>query len=342
MGIRLSWIRRGVGALAIAVVSAAFATMDFPSPPPSSSSPDQGCDQCPVARQGLDLLMNGDPDRAIEVFNRIQAQEPDSPFGDLLAADALWWKIYLTTSNLVDPDVFDVVYSNSSPYDAAFEALVDKTIRKAADQIHLGRNVARNQLYEGLAYALRARYHGLRDEDLATARAGKKMRALLIAASQDDPSLIDADAGLGLYNYFVDTLPTIIKMLKFFIGLPGGSREVGLQQLQNAATHGDLVRAEAKFYLAKDFSRPSEQQYAASLRLFQELSKEYPRNSLWRLLMGSLEARLGRAAEADAVYRAVLEKSAGENSEIPKALHREADKALQRLHPERKVASMVR
>jgi len=295
--------------------------------------------QCAAARQGMDLIMNGDPDRAIEVSKQIQHGDPNSPLGYLVAADAMWWKIYLTTSDLVDPDVFDVVYSKSSPYDAHFEDLVNTALRKALDQVHAGRDVARNRLYEGIAYALRARWDGLRDNDLPTARAAKKMRALLLAASQADPGLVDADAGLGLYNYFVDTLPTIVKMLRFFIGLPGGNRALGLQQLQHAAESGDLVRAEAKFYLAKDFSRASEQQYARSLQLFQELAKEYPRNLLWKLLVGSLEARLGRGQDGEAMYGEVLAQSARGDSEIQQAIHHEAGKALKRLHSEQKTAA---
>lgn len=289
------------------------------------------CEECATARQGLDTLMNGDPDEAIKTFRTIEIHSPNSPLGYLLDADATWWKIYLTTADLVDPDVFDVLISSSSPYDSHFHDLIDVAIKKARKRIHDHQDVARNQLYEGLAYALRARFYGLRDSDFATARAGKRMRALLLSARETDPSLADADAGLGLYNYFVDTLPTIIKMLKFLIGLPPGSRELGLSQQQNAADHGDLVRAEAKFYLAKDYSRPSEAEYAKSLQLFQQLAGEYPRNLLWKLLAGTLQVRLGYTQLGEAVYRDVLRESADQSGEVPQALHRAAQEALARL-----------
>lgn len=310
-----------------------------PSSAAAAGLQDQPGDQREIAHLGLDLLMNGDVSQALALFKQIQEKSPDDPLGYLLAADATWWKIYLTTANLIDPDVFDVVYSKTSPNDSSFENLVNTAIHKAATQIHSGRDPARNELYEGEAYALRARFEGLRDHDLAVARAAKKMRALLLAASQADPGLVDADAGLGLYNYFVDTLPAIVKILRFFIGLPGGSREVGLRQLRHAADQGDFVRAEAKFYLAKDFSRASEGQYETSLQLLQEVSKEYPRNLLWKLLIGSLEIRLGRGQQGEAIYGEVLAQSARGDSEIERALHREAEKALKRLHPEQKYAA---
>jgi len=286
-----------------------------------------------TARRGIAVLMNGDPDGAIEVFQQIQKADPQSPLGYLFEADATWWKIYLTTGDLVDPDVFDVARSSTSPYDAHFEDAVNAAIRKANTRVHARQDGARNYLYEGMAYGLKVRFYGLRDNDLPTARAGKKMRALLLTALKMDPTLEDAYLGIGSYNYFVDTLPTIVKMLKFLIGLPGGDRELGLEQLRRAADKGDLVREEATFYLAKDFSRSSEAEFGKSLELFQQLAREYPDNMLWTLLVGSLEIRLGHTQGED-LYREAFTKTKGMQSEVGRALHREARKALVRRHPD--------
>jgi len=306
-----------------AAAPAAFAQT---SAPPSETT------MLDIARQGMHQLMNGDPDGALQRFQQIQREDPESPLGYLFQADAYWWKIYLTTGNLVDPDVFDVVSKNTSSYDSVFESHVQAAIQKAAARVGAQQDTARNLLNEGMSYGLLARFYGLRDNDLPTARAGKKMRALLLQAIQLDPSLTDAYLGIGIYNYFVDTLPTIVKLLKFFIGLPGGSRELGLQQLETAATKGDLTRGEAKFYLAKDFSRRSEQQYAKSLALFQELVTEYPDNLLWKLVAGSLQIRLGNQTEGVALYREVLGRSAAISTDVGQAIHAQAEGALSRMN----------
>jgi tetratricopeptide (TPR) repeat protein len=286
-----------------------------------------------TATHGLNLLMNGDPNASIQVFRQIEEAYPDSALGYLLDADAVWWKIYLTTGNLVDPDVFDVVSSGTTPYDSHFNDLVRVTIQKARRAIRNGHDVARNYLYEGMAYALRARLAGLEGKELPTARAGKKMRSLLLIALQKDPSLTDADLGIGIYNYFVDTLPGIIKLLRWLIGLPGGNRELGLQQLRLAAQHGVLTRGEAQFYLAKDFSRSSERHYGRSLKLFQSLSENYPRNPLWKLLTGGLEIRLGRRDQGEALYRQAFEMTRGEKTATGRSLHQAARQAIERMHP---------
>lgn len=310
----------------------------FGVPTLATTPPAQAKDQeeREYARRGLHLLMDADPDTAIEVFRQIQQNDPQSPLGYLLEADAVWWKIYFTTGNLIDPDVFDVVPSQTTPYDSHFEDLVKTSISKAETRIRANQDVARNYLYQGLAYALRARLVGLRGKDLPTARAGKKMRSLLLTALRLDPNLTDAYLGLGIYNYFVDTLPTIVKLLRFLIALPGGNRELGLEQLSRAAEKGELSQGEARFYLAKNLSRPNERQYARSLELFRELAREYPNNPLWPTLAGSLHFRLGQDAEGEALYRAVFRKTAGQKSETLQALHRATREALARRHPDEK------
>ena len=328
---KLSWI----------VLSCLFAFTPAPaaraqtSLPPSNHASAAGftpdAQLLPAARRGMFQLLNGDPEGALRIFGQMQRQYPDSPLGYLLGADATWWKIYLTTGNLVDPDVFDVVSKATSSYDASFQTLVQEAIHRADARVHAKQDLARSLLDEGMAYGLLARFYGLRDNDLPTARAGKKMRALLLRALALDSTLTDAYLGVGIYNYFVDTLPAIVKMLKFLIGLPGGSREVGLQQLELAANKADMIRGEARFYLAKDFSRGNERQYTKSLQLFHQLAAEYPGNPLWTLVEGSLEIRLGHREAGRELYRQAVEKSAAQDNDVGRALHAQSQQALARL-----------
>ena len=288
------------------------------------------------AARGLTMMMDGDLDGAVQVFQQVEQKDPDSPLGFLLEADATWWKIYYISANLIDPDVFDVANMEATPYDSHFADLDNVAIHKAEARIRQHQDLARSHLYEGYAYALRARLEGLHDRDMATARAGKKMRTLLLRALALDPNLTDADLGVGIYNYFVDTLPGIVKLLSVFILLPGGSRTEGLQQLQLCADKGELGRPEAKFYLGKDYSRASEKQFDKSLRLFTELQQEFPHNPLWPMLIGSLNYRLGRPQKGEELYRQVYQRTTGKNSEVDKAVHHAASQALERQQPGQK------
>jgi tetratricopeptide (TPR) repeat protein len=305
-------------------------------PAPARSDHPNDEDDRHYAARGVVMMMDGDLDGAVEVFHQIEQKDPESPLGYVLEANATWWKIYYVSANLTDPDVFDVANMEATPYDSHFEDVDRVAIHKAEDRIHRHDDLSRSLLYEGFAYALRARLDGLHDRDLATARAGKKMRSLLLQALDLDPSLSDAYLGVGIYNYFVDTLPGIVKFLSVFIGLPGGSRAEGLQQLQLCAEKGELVRPEAKFYLAKDYTRASEKQFAKSMALFAELQQEFPRNPLWPMLIGSIHYRMGRPQKGEEIYREVYLKTAGKNSIVEKAVHHAAGQALERQHPEQK------
>jgi tetratricopeptide (TPR) repeat protein len=285
-----------------------------------------------IALRGMNELMDGDFDAAIESFRQIQKADPQSPLGYLLEADANWWKIYLTEANLIDPDVFEALSEAPTPYDADFRRSTETAIRLAETRLHAHQDEARSYFYEGLAYGLRARLEALRDHALATARTGKRLRNLSLAALRLDPNLDDAWFGVGLYNYFADTLPTYVKMLRFLILLPGGDRLVGLRQIRQAMEKGQLVNAEARFHLAKNYSRPIDRQYAKSLELLRQMEQQYPHNPLWKLLAGSVELRLGHVNEGETLYRQVIEETAHPSSEIWKPLHQQAERALARRH----------
>jgi tetratricopeptide (TPR) repeat protein len=283
-----------------------------------------------IAVRGMNKLMDGDFDHAMEIFRQIQKSDPESPLGYLLEADANWWKIYLTEANLIDPDVFEALSEAATPYDGDFRRLDELAIRKAETRIHAHQDQARSYFYEGVAYGLRARLEALRDHALATARAGKRLRSSSLAALKLDPNLNDAYFGVGLYNYFVDTLPTYVKMLRFLILLPGGDRLVGLRQMQEAMEKGQLVTSEAKFHLAKNYSRSIDRQFARSLELFRQMEQQYPHNPLWKLLAGSIDLRMGDVKEGEALYRQVIDETANSRSEIWKPLHQQAERALAR------------
>ena len=318
------------------VISILASSLAATRPALAGPAPPNDEDDRHSAVRGVELMMDGDLDGAAAVFQQIEQKDPNSPLGYVLEADATWWRIYYISANLIDPDVFDVANMEATPHDSHFDDLDNVAIHKAEARIHLHQELARSNLYEGYAYALRARLEGLHDRDLPTARAGKKMRSHLLRALELDPSLTDAYLGIGIYNYFVDTLPGIVKFLSLFIMLPGGSRTEGLKQLQHCAEKGEVGRPEAKFYLAKDYSRGSEKQYEKSIRLFGELQEEFPHNPLWPMLIGSLHYRLGKPQKGEETYREVYQRTTGKNSEVDKAVHRAASQALERLHPEQK------
>jgi hypothetical protein len=146
---------------------------------------------------------------------------------------------------------------------------------------------------------------GLRYEKIATARAGVEARKHLLRCLELDPDMADANLGLGLYNYYVDTLSAMAKVLRFFMGIPGGDKRVGLRQLEIAATKAEMVQIEARFNMAKNL-RNYDFDYARAATTAAPLTSEFPENPLFLLLVGDIAAKLGHKDEAAARFRAAV------------------------------------
>jgi tetratricopeptide (TPR) repeat protein len=121
-----------------------------------------------------------------------------------------------------------------------------------------------------------------------------------------NPNMADAYMGLGLYNYYADTLSAMAKVLRFFLGIPGGDKRVGLRQLETAATKGELTQTEARFNMAKNL-RNYDRDYARAAEAAAPITSEFPENPLFLLLAGDLSAKLGHNDEAAARFRAAAE-----------------------------------
>jgi hypothetical protein len=260
----------------------------------------------PEATEGIRLMYSGKLDQAIALSRNLETTHPEHPLGYLLEADALWWKIYCSSVerkyNTVD------AWSRArrpEPEHDAYLALADKVTRLAEASIAKS-DTAEMELYAGMGYALRARLTGLRYEKLATARAGVEARKHLLRCLELNPNMADAYMGLGLYNYYVDTLSAMAKVLRFFLGIPGGDKRVGLRQLETAATKGELTQTEARFNMAKNL-RNYDHDYARAAEAAAPITSEFPENPLFLLLAGDLAAKLGHNDEAAARFRAAAE-----------------------------------
>lgn len=256
------------------------------------------------ATQGLDLLYSGHPDQALDLFRVIKASKPEHPLGYLLEAEARWWEIYCETCS-IKWNMIDAWPQARRPADDSYLALSEKVTDLAEGQIAKG-DSAEMELYAGLGWMLRARLLALRNERLATARAGVAARQHFLRCLQLDPEMADADTGIGIYNYYVDTLSAMAKVLRFFMGIPGGSKSDGIRELQTAMQKGVLTRVTARFYLAKNL-RTFELDYGAAIDVMTPLVDEYPQNPVFQLILGDTQAKLNHKELAEASFRAAAQ-----------------------------------
>jgi tetratricopeptide (TPR) repeat protein len=262
-----------------------------------------------AAAHGLDLLYAGRSADAMAEFREVQAADPGSPLGYLLEAEARWWQIYCEACE-IKWNTIDAWERPRNAADDGYLALTQKAISIAESRIAQA-DSAEMRLYAAMGWMFRARLLGLRGDRRATARAGVNTRTHLLRCLELDPQMADAYTGLGLYNYYADTLSGIARVLRFLMGIPGGSKEEGIRQLQMAIESGEVTRVGARFYLAKNL-RMYDHDYARSLELFSPLVDEFPRNPVFQLLMGDIQAKLGRNELAIASFRRAQESAPGD------------------------------
>jgi tetratricopeptide (TPR) repeat protein len=251
----------------------------------------------------LDKIYSLDTEGATQDAQRMQQERPAHPLGYLLEAEALWWRIWCSSAEFK----YGMTYANHRakfPGDQRYLDLAAK-VSALANRALEKHESAEMHFYAGMGDGLSARLYALRWENRNTARAGVHAREHLLRAITIDPEMADADFGLGLYNYYVDTLGSLARMLRFFMGIPSGSKQRGIQQLKHVIAEGTLTSSLAIFYLAISLHR-YDHRYAEALEVITPLAAKYPGNPLFQLVRGDLYAKLNRKQQALACYRAAV------------------------------------
>jgi tetratricopeptide (TPR) repeat protein len=241
-----------------------------------------------------DLILDA---RFPEAAARLREACPPAPAEACLALDAvsILWQIQIDPeSRLLDQKLNDAA-------DRAIAAADAWTRREPAR--------AEAWFYLAGAYAPLVQWRILRGERLSAARDGARVKSALERALGLDPTLADAEVGIGLYHYYAGVAPTYAKVLRLFLFLPGGDRRRGLSELTEARDHGQLLRGEADYQLHLIYlwyeNRPRD-----ALALLEDLDAKHPFNPLFlqRIAEATETSFHDRRASADA-WRALRDRA---------------------------------
>jgi hypothetical protein len=278
----------------------------------ASATPQTGITAAPAIARAYDLILDANFD---ELKKTLPATCPPAPMVACrgLEALSLWWQIQLDLDDRA--------------LDEAFLASVETAIDEATRMTIAEPERAEAWFYLGAAYGARSQFRVYRTERLAAARDGKRIKVALERALALDPSMHDAEFGIGMYRYYAGVAPAIFRWLRFLLLLPGGDRAGGLAQLERAAQHGVLVRGEAQYQIQILYLW-YEHKSNEALAMIRGLQARYPHNPLFRQIEGevldvyfhnhaaSLKAseQLLALAQARAVFRAdIAERVARRN-----------------------------
>jgi hypothetical protein len=203
-----------------------------------------------------------------EAQARLASACPPAPVEACLALRAamVWWQIQL------DP--------RDRRHDRLLDTLSRQAIAAAARWTEREPRRAEAWFYLAGAYAPLTQWRVLRGERLAAARDAKRIKDALERATALDPTLHDAYFGIGLYHYYADVAPAALKVLRFLLLMPGGDREQGLREMQQARAQGVLLAGEADFQLHYLYLW-YEHDPGRALALLRGLDARYPGNPLF-------------------------------------------------------------
>ncbi|HEY3990480.1 MAG TPA: hypothetical protein VGM02_14355 [Acidobacteriaceae bacterium] len=255
-----------------------------------------------------------DYDGALARFQKIEQAHPDDPMAaDYVLETVLFHELYnmdLLDTTLYAHDGF-LRGKHQVVEDKAFSAhiveLSDNALHLADQQLQKNPKDVDALYARGWSKSLRATYIGLVQRSYISA-----LRLALQARDDNDqvlkldPDYVDAELVVGIHQYVVGSLPLPIK---FMAGLAGihGSKEKGLALLRDDGAHGVTTSVEARTALALFLRR--EAKYAEAAEWNDSLKRQYPRNFLFWLESANLQKDAGKAQQAIALYRALLDQS---------------------------------
>lgn len=212
---------------------------------------------------------------------------------DVLGVAVLWWELYLD--------------ADSRRLDQTFVARAEQAIAGAEAWTVREPDRAEAWFYLGAAYGARVQLKAQRREYFSAARDGKRIIGSLERALALDPGLHDANFGSGLYKYYADIAPSILKFVRWLLALPGGDKTEGLRLMLRTREQGILLRDDANYQLHQ-IDLWYEKRPDRALNLLQELRQRHPRNPLFLADIARVHGvyRSDRRASLDA-YRELIE-----------------------------------
>jgi len=133
------------------------------------------------------------------------------------------------------------------------------------------------------------------------------MRDALAAARAAGEDALDLEFGLGLYDYYADTLPRFFKVVAFVLRIPGGDRERGLDALARVARGGSLFHDDEARVQMFDVHSYFERRPDRAVHWIREMWRLHPGWPVWGLKLSQLLGEpMGLWGESAAVARAIL------------------------------------
>jgi len=209
----------------------------------------------------LDHLFNMKFDSALKIFDTLKDQEKGHPMIAFGITCTHWWRL---STLVLETDL------NES---REFLRTVKECTEISKKKMQAGDPRGEGQLVLGGTLGLLGRWQATNGQYVNAYFTGKKAYRYLCNALEVNPNLHDANLGKGIFDYYVATLPAIVRILAF-LG-QGGDRSVGLSELEDASNNSLFARTAAKLFLVEIYSN-LENKPDKALEILDGLRNQYP------------------------------------------------------------------
>jgi len=243
-----------------------------------------------IIQRGVNLTLNMRFEQAIALFDSLIRVQPKDPAGYFLKSAVYFW---MYTQDVRMADVGDRFEEISMQGIEVAEARLDENERDLDAKFFLG------AIYGNLG-----RYYIMNSSWIKAYWYGSEGKDLLEEIVESDPEYYNAYLGLGIYHYYADILPGVIKVLSYILGIEG-DKQKGLQELKLAIRKGSFVKSEAQFFLAMTYMY-FEYDYLQARNLWRKLAKGHPENTYFILAQAHCEMYMNNYTAALHLYKKAL------------------------------------
>jgi tetratricopeptide (TPR) repeat protein len=245
-------------------------------------------------QSGLNHLYNLEFDQAADIFNAIPAdQAAEHPMVAFGKASVYWWKMSVYVLE-TDPKA-------SKP----FQEAADECVKLSEAKIKRGDKTGEGYMTLGGVYGLQGRWLAANQEWLSAYFTGRKAIKYLRKAIKVNPEMKDAYMGLGMFDYYVAALPSVVRVLAFLGS--NSDPQVGLDELTVAANEGTYGKTPSKLFLAEIYSNP-ENKPEKALPIVVALQQQYPMSAFIHTLLMIVYYNMQNTAQMETENAAFLKR----------------------------------
>ncbi len=249
----------------------------------------------PELEHAVELMLSMRLDSAETRLDKWIGSHPGDPSGLFMRSALFSWRLFL----LPEED-------DSGPLTAAFEKANEMCRESAEHRLKERGGEFEGTVYLGAVYGQEALLALIDRRHLAMAPLAKKAWKYVQRAVSLDPQYYDNYLGLGIYLYFTDVLPRLVKVLAEAYGFEG-DRVRGLASLHLAAKRGMYSRDAARIMLVNIYSE-IESPDSTIVSIARDLALRYPDNPLVQWRLGDILLRSREYEGAEEIFRSVLER----------------------------------